>query len=392
MKEPVWITTPPLQVAAQPLWHPVEKRLYFSDVVLGKFFRYNPADGSSETLLADGRPIGAMVLQADGSILLFRDSANVVSFKDGKIEDTVIFAISDYKQTRYAAAAADPFGRIVCAVISDSRHTGRLLLLDRNRRLTLIDDGFGVPAGIAFSKDGKTLYFSDSHGTHKTIWQYSYSSPDVRDISKSGRVFHSCLDDGIAWPGAPAGLAALDDGSLLVAKRDGAMVVRYDVGGNPVSSVRISVRKPTGLCFGGDEMKDLFITTSSGHRKQLEGLHSGELAVIGGCEKGVCSFLSKIGLPDEIPQEISETVAVVSDDVGVADELPVPKSSQEVQPEVVDVADPAKEAADATMVVEKTSKEVAEEIPAQVEGFASPAEGIQKSEPIPGSTGSFVSL
>lgn len=303
MKEPDWISAPATQVASAPLWHPLEKMLYWSDAATGCLYRYSPLTNVSETVLSDGRPVGAMTLQADGSILLFRDAANVVVFRNNAIEDTIINSISDFRQTRFAAAAADPSGRIICAVFSDSRHTGRLLLLDRNGRLSLLEDGFGVPAGLAFSANGSLLFFNDSHSTHLSTWVYPYNTSLENPLASHRSLFHACFDDPPSFPGAPAGIVTTTDGSVWIARRDGAILVRHSPDGSFAEKVRIKARKPMGLCFGGDDFSNLYISTSSAHRKAVEGPHAGDLAVLRNISPGASPFVSKILLPDELPDD-----------------------------------------------------------------------------------------
>ncbi len=296
--ETFWLSAPSSQVASSPVWHPEEKSLYWSDIVACKLYKYDPSTGVTETVLDDGRPTGAIVLQANGSLLLLRDGANIVTFKNGEITGTVINAISDYKQTRFSAACADSSGRVVCAVISDVRHPARLLLLDRSGKLSLIEDDFGIPAGLAFSPDGSSLYFDDSHGTHLSTWRYPYEAEAENPFTHARTLFHACFDDGNTYPGAPAGIAAMEDGSLWIARRDGAMFVHHNEDGKILNSFRIPIRKPTGLCFAGDDLTDAYVTTSSAHRKTLEGIHAGDLALVRGLGKGAKPFVSKIILDD----------------------------------------------------------------------------------------------
>ena len=41
--------------------------------------------------------------------------------------------------------------------------------------------------------------------------------------------------------------------------------------------IDLPVKKPTGLCFGGEQLDELYMTTAGGHRRQIEGLHAGAL-------------------------------------------------------------------------------------------------------------------
>lgn len=289
-----WPVSLPARTGAMPLWHPGEKCLYWCDPAGGELYRFNPADGSNTLCFAD-RPIGAMTLQADGSLLLFRDQANVVVCRDGAIAETVISSISDFRLTQFASAAADSRGRVLCSALSDSRHTGRLLRLDTDGRLEPVADGFGIPAAMAFDETGTRLYFNDAHSTHLLTWLYDYD-PETGALGDR-RPFYRVLDEDSDASGAPMGLALDADDNLWIARWGGSRIVRHAPDGALAASEHLDVRKPFGLAFGGDDLADIYITTAGGHRRSLEGLHAGDLARmrIDGV-RGRLPFRSRIGL------------------------------------------------------------------------------------------------
>lgn len=270
-----WPVNIPVQNGITPLWHPDEKRLYWCDSVAGKLYRLNPADDTVELCLED-RPIGAMTLQADGSLLLFRDQANIVVFKDGAVTDTIVNTIADFKLTQFASAAADPAGRVICSVLSDSHHPGRLLRLDTNGHIDLIDDSFAIPAGMAFDATGTRFYINDSHSTRMITWIYDYDQ-ETGTLSEK-RPFYDALAEGIPENGAPMGLAATTEGGLVISRWNGSSIVIHDADGTKLSTVQIPVRKPSGIAFGGDGLDSVYIATGGGHRRSIEGLRAGGIA------------------------------------------------------------------------------------------------------------------
>ncbi len=289
-----WPVSLPARTGAMPLWHPGENCLYWCDPAGGELYRFNPADGSNTLCFAD-RPIGAMTLQADGSILLFRDQANIVVFRDGALAETVIASISDFRLTQFASAAADSRGRVICSVLSDSRHTGRLLRLDTDGRLDTVADGFGIPAAMAFDETGTRLYFNDAHSTHLLTWRYDYD-PETGALGDR-RPFYRVLDEDSDASGAPMGLALDAEDNLWIARWGGSCIVRHAPDGTLAANEHLTVKKPFGLAFGGDELTDIYITTAGGHRRSIEGLHAGDLARmrIDGV-RGRLPFRSRIGL------------------------------------------------------------------------------------------------
>ncbi|MBN1589325.1 MAG: SMP-30/gluconolactonase/LRE family protein [Pirellulales bacterium] len=70
------------QLGEGPLWHPAEQRLYWADIARGRLYSFNPLSGQYNVMI-EGRPITGLTLQADGSMLLFRDQGRVDVFRDG---------------------------------------------------------------------------------------------------------------------------------------------------------------------------------------------------------------------------------------------------------------------------------------------------------------------
>ncbi|MHC4399621.1 MAG: SMP-30/gluconolactonase/LRE family protein, partial [Planctomycetota bacterium] len=99
-----------------PLWHPAEKRLYWADIDRGRLHRFDPATGEHKIVL-EGRPIGGLTCQADGSLLLFRDRGTVEIFRDGEIVRTVLPKIPDEATSRFNDVIADPRGRVFCGTM-----------------------------------------------------------------------------------------------------------------------------------------------------------------------------------------------------------------------------------------------------------------------------------
>ena len=72
------------ETGENPLWHPVERRLYWIDIPTGRLFRYDPATGHHEQCY-QGRIVGGFTIQADGSLLLFMDRGTIALWRDGGV-------------------------------------------------------------------------------------------------------------------------------------------------------------------------------------------------------------------------------------------------------------------------------------------------------------------
>ena len=271
-----WAADLPISYGTAPVWHAAEQRLYWSDLAAGILYLLDPATGAVQKCLEDGRPIGGITVQADGSLLLFRDQANIVVWRDGRIASTVIQSIADFRRTQFTGAVAAPCGRVFCATRSDLNHPGRLLCLELSGRLNTVSDVFGTPAGMGFSPDHLGFYLNDAHGTHLMTWRFSYD-PASGTLSHRTPVRDSALHND---PGAPTGLAIDAAGHLWIARWGGSAILHCDADGALVETMPLPIRKPTGLCFGGAQLDTLFLTSAGGHRRTIEGTHAGALAGI----------------------------------------------------------------------------------------------------------------
>ncbi len=107
--------------------------------------------------------------------------------------------------------------------------------------------------GLGFSPDGRRLYHSDARADLVRVY-------DVKDDATLSpwRQFATL------GPGRVAdGLKGAADGSVWVADAAGARVAVFDADGGHVRDIAVPLPMVTSLCFGGDDLRDLYIVTGS---------------------------------------------------------------------------------------------------------------------------------
>ena len=82
--KPEIITDYRCQTGEGPLWHPMEKQLYYVDIPQGLVFRFNPVTNEHE-ICYEGEPVSGLTVQEDGSLLFFMRRGAIANWRDGKL-------------------------------------------------------------------------------------------------------------------------------------------------------------------------------------------------------------------------------------------------------------------------------------------------------------------
>jgi len=268
-----------------PLWHPLENRLYWIDIPRGLLCRYEPASDRHEQCLQLDRPIGGFAIQADGSLLLFLARGGVAAWRDGRL-DHLVEELEAERETRFNDVIADPTGRVFCGTMPAPGRAARLYRMDPDRTLTVVLDDVGVANGMGFSPDRRTFYFTDSG--RSVIERFDY---DERTGAITGR---RAFVGGAAHPGVPDGMTVDEEGCVWSARWGGACVIRYSPAGEELQRIELPTSKVSSVTFGGDDYRDLYLTTAGGQEQGAKETGAGGLFRVRVAVRGVPEFLSRI--------------------------------------------------------------------------------------------------
>ena len=285
MIQPELIADYQCQIGENPLWHPLERRLYWTDIPRGRLFRYDPATGKHEQCYS-GPPVGGFTIQADGTLLLFMARGAIAQWRDGQF-NYLVEEIADEQESRFNDVIADPIGRVFCGTMPTPTRPGRLYRLDPDGVLHLLLEGIGISNGMAFTLDRRQMYYTDSEALCIYIFDYD---------EKTG-----ALTNQRVWlrtpegAGTPDGMTVDSQGYVWSARWDDSALYRYTPDGLEERRIAFPARKVSSVIFGGDDLNDLYVTTAlMDGTKGEEGAGAGALFRLRLGIRGLPEFFSRV--------------------------------------------------------------------------------------------------
>ncbi|WP_341890556.1 SMP-30/gluconolactonase/LRE family protein [Variovorax sp. YR752] len=254
-----------------PLWHPREQALYWCDIPGHRLNRFDPSSGGLshwdfETDVASCAPM------LDGGMLLaMRDGLWRLDLASGE-RKRLARPTYDPTQERFNDGKCDPQGRFWVGTIYEPRDAAKATLHCWNGdKLVQRAGGVTVANGLAWSPNGRTMYWSDTKA--HTIYAFDFE-PGTGELSGQ-RVFarFPLKQDGQPledYGGRPDGAAVDAEGCYWVAMFEGQRLLRLSPAGEIVREVVLPVRCATMPCFGGHDLKTLYVTTSREKRPAAE--------------------------------------------------------------------------------------------------------------------------
>jgi D-xylono/L-arabinono-1,4-lactonase len=269
------------ELAENPLWDPERNCVYWTDITAGKMYRLDLYSGLPR-LIYQGPTVGGFTLQRDGELLLFRVHDIAVLHRNETL--SVQQTVADGGMERFNDVIADPEGRVFAGTIGKTDQCGGLYRLEPCGTLTKLFAGTGCSNGMGFSLDTSRFYWTCS--TTRQIFQFDYdrSTGELRDR----RLFYAASPG----EGIPDGLAVDAEGYIWSARWGGGSIIRHAPDGSVITSIPFPVPNVSSLCFAGDNLDRIVVTSA----KQAEVRSSGFLFETKAPVRGLKEFRSGLGL------------------------------------------------------------------------------------------------
>jgi sugar lactone lactonase YvrE len=281
---PSWtaITTEPDGLGESPFWHPQEERLYWVDIPGRRIARVAVqglrAEGPVEYWRLTQEPGCIAPVQGGGLVMALRDGIYLARDWQGDLQPLAP-APYDTTRLRFNDGKCDPQGRFWAGSLYEPKDQplGVLCMLD-GQGLHDMQGGVVTANGLAWSPDGRTAYWADTAAHQVRAFDVDTATGQLSGV----RVFHQMPPKPAGWVwgsearnmpqygGRPDGAAVDSEGCYWSAQYEGQRLLRLSPAGEVLAEVATPVPCPTMPCFGGPDLKTLFITTSRQGRSPQE--------------------------------------------------------------------------------------------------------------------------
>lgn len=246
-----------------PAWR--EDGLVFTNVTKGGAYLLDISTGEATCVVPHRKGMGGLALANGGFIVSGRN----ISFKPFEGETVVLSPGADTNPMLrgYNDLTVDPHGAVIAGALGltslnpssmtghetapeEGAGTGGIWRISRASRIKVASD-IAHPNGIAISSNGRLAYVSDT--LRHLVYRFRING-DVWSNREVFAVFEHGHTDGMA-------LAA--DGSLWVALASKGQIAVIEPSGELRSLYSIETPLLTNLCFGGADLRTVFVTTGS---------------------------------------------------------------------------------------------------------------------------------
>jgi sugar lactone lactonase YvrE len=280
------ITPEPDALGESPFWHQQEQRLYWVDIPGRRIARVTvqglQAQGPVEYWPLTQEPGCIAPVQGGGLVMALRDGIYLASEWGGPLQ-LLAAAPYDTSEQRFNDGKCDAQGRFWAGSLYEPKDQalGALYMLDGEGLHAMVggvkdgvDGGVVTSNGLAWSPHGRTVYWADT-AAHQV--RAFYFEPASGQLTHS-RVFYQAPTKPAGWTwgsaalyaGRPDGAAVDAEGCYWSAQYEGGRLLRISPNGQVLAEVLTPALCPTMPCFGGPDLKTLFITTARHGRSEAE--------------------------------------------------------------------------------------------------------------------------
>jgi sugar lactone lactonase YvrE len=240
-----------------PLWCDRTQSLLWLDIDAGKLQRFHSSSGRHDVYTFDAHYAGSLALTQDPARVLLGLDLGLHLFDLGTGRQELLAQVEPAdRDNRLNDGRCDAQGRFWVGTMDNALHrpNGAFYRVDPSGAVQQLFDDVIVSNSVAISPGQDTLYFSDTR--RFTTWQFPLDAASGTLGERRVFVDHTAA----RW--RPDGACVDSEGFVWNAIFAAGRIVRFTPAGAVDRVVELPVTNPTCVCFGGPELRTLYITTA----------------------------------------------------------------------------------------------------------------------------------
>jgi sugar lactone lactonase YvrE len=259
----------PMAVGECPLWNPAEACLYWVDIDGFAVHRLEPASGAHRAWKMDSEPSALALCEGGGLVVALRSGFVHFDTASGALAP-IAPAPYDTTTARFNDGRVDPAGRFWVGTLYEPRdqQAAEMYVLERGKVRLASLGAMTNSNGLGFSPDQKWMYHADT-AAHR-IDRHTFDA--ATGAVSPAQCFQQFPADKAApnYGGRPDGAAVDSEGAYWCTMFEGGRLLRFAPDGTLLREVKLPVRCPTMVAFGGADLRTLYVTSASHNRSAAE--------------------------------------------------------------------------------------------------------------------------
>lgn len=238
-----------------PVWDDRHNRVLWADIEGCAIHAVNPGSGVVTTWALPGRVGSFGLCDSERLVVALPDGVYLFDPASGGVE-LLVDPEPDRPTNRLNDGKVGPDGAFWVGSMDDRPNKEPVAALYRVTADGAVQrkvDGLTVSNGLAWSGDGRSLFHSDS----RAAWIDRYVCDPTTGVL-SGR---TRIAEMSAEAGRPDGAAVDEEGAYWSCGVSAGVINRLGPDGTLLEKIPLPVPTPTMCCFGGADLKTLFITS-----------------------------------------------------------------------------------------------------------------------------------
>lgn len=241
-----------------PSWDSRNRVLYWVDIFRGIVHVYDP-DESKDKVVQAGHYVSSVVPRKSGGVAVtLQHGFYTLDLEEGR--PTLLAEVEkSLTGNRFNDGKCDPAGRFWAGTmdIGEKSPFGALYVLEGGKDVKKVLEAVTISNGLGWSPDKRTMYYIDTPTRCISAFDYSERTGEI----ENRRTAIDMSDQ----PGYPDGMTVDEEGMIWVAHWGGGRVTRFDPRtARALEHVEIPASQVTSCCFGGEGLRQLYVTTARG--------------------------------------------------------------------------------------------------------------------------------